>query len=55
MATDLSAATVQASYKELQLEADASNAAAGSVAQAAQQKAKTNDIFKIFDGIIANR
>lgn len=45
-ATELAAATEQAQYQELQLEADANNAAASSVAQVAQHKMQTNS--KIF-------
>jgi KAP family P-loop domain len=53
MGTEGAAATEQAQYQELQLEADANNAAASSVAQAAQRKMQTNSkIFQSFDGII---
>lgn len=53
MATELAAATEQAQYKELQLEADANNAAASSVAQAAQHKMQTNSkIFQGFDEVL---
>jgi hypothetical protein len=53
MGIEGAAATEQAEYQELQIEADANNLAASSVAQAAQHKMKTNNsIFQSFDGII---
>ena len=48
MATEGAAAREQAQYEELKLEQDANNAAASSVAQAAQRKMQTNS--KIFQG-----
>ena len=53
-ATELAAATEQAKYQELQIEDDANNAAASSVAQAAQHKMQTNSkIFQGFDKVIS--
>lgn len=52
--TELAAAVEQAQYQELQIESDANNAAASSVAQAAQHKMKTDsEIFKGFDQVIS--
>lgn len=54
MQTELAAATEQAQYQELQIETDANNAAANSVAQAAQHKMQTNSkIFEGFDQVIS--
>jgi len=54
MQTELAAAAEQAKYQELQLESDANNAAASSVAQTAQHKMQTNSkIFEGFDQIIS--
>jgi hypothetical protein len=54
METDLAAAREHAQYQELQIESDANNAAASSVAQAAQLKMQTNSaIFQGFDKIIS--
>lgn len=56
MRTEGAAATEQAEYQELQIESDANNAAANSVAQAAAHKMKTNNsIFQTFDGIISGQ
>ncbi|HEY4000650.1 MAG TPA: hypothetical protein VGO93_17400 [Candidatus Xenobia bacterium] len=56
MSTEGSAATEQAQYQELQIESDANNTAANSVAQAASHKMKTNNqIFQTFDGIVAGQ
>jgi hypothetical protein len=54
MQTELAAATEAAQYQELQIESDANNAAASSVAQAAQHKMQTNSkIFQGFDEVIS--
>jgi hypothetical protein len=53
METELAAAAVEGEYQELQIESDANNAAANSVAQAAQHKMQTKSkIFKGFDQVI---
>jgi hypothetical protein len=55
MQTELAAATEQAAYQELQIESDANNAAASSVAQAAQHKMQTNTkIFQGFDQVLSD-
>ena len=55
MQTELAAATDQAQYQELQIESDANNAAANSVAQAAHHKMlpKSKIIFEGFDQVIS--
>jgi KAP family P-loop domain len=56
LTTELAAATEQAQYQELMIEADANNAAASSVAQAAQRKMQTNTkLMRAFDQILSDR